>query len=36
VEGEWWDSPWISILVAGVGFCVITGVFAFLYRNAKK
>ena len=30
------DAPWISILVASIGFCVITGIFGFLYLNAKK
>jgi hypothetical protein len=30
------DAPWIGILVASIGFCVISGVFAYLYRTAKK
>lgn len=30
------DAPWIGILVASIGFCVITGIFGFLYFNAKK
>jgi hypothetical protein len=30
------DAPWVSILVACVGFCVISGVFVYFYRSAKK
>ena len=30
------DSPWISLMVASLGFCVITAVFVFLYRGARK